>query len=231
MNKIIYILLLSLGIIFSSNAQVERLVGPRVGITMVTAGLVANVLKKDVDLFSDENTEEWEGSLGKYGATMTQYGWQWESRFADGANITGIVEWIALVGGMEKGLFLPSVSSMVGARTVKGIEFAVGPNLSLGGIAMVIGAGYNFKFGRLNVPVNIAYVPSINKTYNHDGSEEYVYHEGYYNYEYDENGNIDWYETTYTDGYEELVSSTPEYSVTHPTGARVSIMVGFNLSK
>ena len=50
----------------------------------------------------------------------------------------------------------------------KGIEFAVGPNLSLGGIAMVFGAGYNFKFGKLNVPVNIAYVPSMNKTYNHD---------------------------------------------------------------
>ena len=28
---------------------------------------------------------------------------------------------------------------------------------------MVFGAGYNFKFGKLNVPVNIAYVPSMNK--------------------------------------------------------------------
>ena len=69
-------------------------------------------------------------------------------------------------------MFLPSVSSMVGVRTAKGIEFAIGPNLSLGGIAMVIGAGggggYNFKFGKLNLPVNIAYVPSMNKTYHHD---------------------------------------------------------------
>ena len=31
---------------------------------------------------------------------------------------------------------------------------------------------------------------------------------------------------------ETLVSpATPDYSVTHPTGARVSIMVGFNLTK
>ena len=30
--------------------------------------------------------------------------------------------------------------------------------------------------------------------------------------------------------YTETIIS-PEYSVTHPTGARVSIMVGFNLSK
>jgi hypothetical protein len=146
---------------------------------------------------------------------MSQYGWQWESRFADGGNVTGIVEWIALVGGMEKGMFLPSVSSMVGVRTAKGIEFAVGPNLSLGGIAMVIGAGYNFKFGKLNLPVNIVYVPSMNKTYDHDAEYEYFD-------EYDENGN-------YIGGEE--IETSPAYSVTHPTGARVSIMVGFNLSK
>ena len=36
------------------------------------------------------------------------------------------------------------------ADTARGIEFAAGPNLTLGGIAMVIGAGYNFKFGKLN---------------------------------------------------------------------------------
>ena len=38
---------------------------------------------------------------------------------------------------------------------------------------MVFGAGYNFKFGKLNVPVNIAYVPSMNKTYNHDAEYDY----------------------------------------------------------
>ena len=120
-------------------------------------------------VFSDENRESWDGtSLGQYGAVMSQYGWQWESRFADGGDIVGLVEWIALIGGMEKGLFLPSISSMVGIRTSSGIEFAAGPNLSLGGIAMVIGAGYNFRFGNLNLPINIAYVPSMNKTYDVD---------------------------------------------------------------
>ena len=129
--------------------------------------------------------------------------------------MTGIVEWIALVGGMEKGMFLPSVSSMVGLRTTKGIEFAVGPNLSFAGIAMVIAAGYNFKFGKLNLPVNIAYVPNMNKTYEIDELYEWVE-------EYDENGDI-------IGGHEELTS--PEYSITHPTGARISVMVGFNLTK
>ena len=202
MRKTFTIILLSLSIL-SVEAQIEKLVGPKLGITFVQSGALASILRKDVSMFSDEVRQEWTGSTGKYGAVMSQYGWQWETRFADGGNVTGIVEWIALVGGMEKGMFLPSVSSMVGLRNSKGIEFAVGPELSLGGIAMLIGAGYNFKFGELNVPVSITYVPSQNRTYNN-------------NEEWDPMNDV-------------LIS--PEYSVTHPTGARVSIMVGFNLSK
>ena len=205
MKKTITIILFSISIL-SVEAQIDKLAGPKVGVTMVQSGSLASILRKDVSMFSDDIRQEWTGSTGKYGAVMSQYGWQWESRFADGGDITGVVEWIALVGGMEKGMFLPSVSSMVGLRNSKGIEFTVGPELSLGGLAMLIGAGYNFKFGKLNVPVNIAYVPSMNKTYHHDAQ-----------YEYDEYGG------------DEKISS--EYSVSHPTGARVSIMVGFNLSK
>jgi len=214
MKRIFTTILLSITLL-SAEAQIEKLAGPRVGVTMITPGSLASIIRGDVPFFSDEIREEWTGSTGEYGAAISQYGWQWESRFADGGDITGIVEWIALVGGMEKGMFLPSVSSMVGVRTAKGIEFAVGPNVSLGGVAMVFGAGYNFKFGKLNVPVNIAYVPSMDKTYNHDAEYEWVE-------EYDDNGN-------YIGGGE--IETSSAYSVTHPTGARISIMVGFNLSK
>ena len=214
MKRIFTAILLSITLL-SAEAQIERLSGPRVGVTMITAGSLSSIIRGDVPFFSDEVREEWTGSTGKYGAAISQYGWQWESRFADGGDITGIVEWIALVGGMEKGMFLPSASSMVGLRNSKGIEFAVGPNLSLGGITMVFGAGYNFKFGKLNVPINIAYVPSMNKTYNHDAEYEWVD-------EYDGNGN-------YIGGGE--IETSPAYSLTHPTGSRISVMVGFNLSK
>ena len=211
MKKIITTVLLSVSIL-SVDAQVDKLAGPRVGITMVSAGSLASILRKDVPFFPQDGEpsirDEWTGSTGKYGAVMSQYGWQWESRFLDGGDVVGLVEWIALVGGMEKGLFLPSVSSMVGLRTASGFEFAAGPNLSLGGIAMVIGIGKTLKFGKLNLPVNIAYVPSMNKTYSHSGE--------YYE-EVDENGDIQGYE--------------PKYTVTHPTGARISVMVGFNLGK
>jgi hypothetical protein len=212
MKKTLLTLVIALAVL-SADAQIEKLAGPRVGITMVSAGSLASILRKDVPLFSDDVREEWTGSTGKYGTVMSQYGWQWESRFADGGNVTGIVEWIALVGGMEKGFFLPSISSMVGVRTAKGIEFAAGPNLSLGGIAMVIGAGYNFKFGNLNLPVNIVYVPSMNKTYDHEAEYDHTHM-------WDDEGNP-----------LEPVLDKQAYSVTHPTGARVSIMVGFNLSK
>jgi hypothetical protein len=218
MKRIITTVLLSVSVL-SVDAQVDKLAGPRVGVTMVQAGSLASILRKDVSFFSDDIREEWTGSTGKYGAVMSQYGWQWESRFADGGNVTGIVEWIALVGGMEKGMFLPSVSSMVGVRTSKGIEFAVGPNLSLGGIAMVIGAGYNFKFGKLNLPVNIAYVPSMDKNYHHD--EEYDY-----NVKVDPDGI-----PNSGDEFREDVLTSPERTITHPTGARISVMVGFNLGK
>ena len=212
MKKIITIILLSFSIL-SVEAQIEKLAGPRVGVTMVSAGSLASIIRGDVSFFSDEVSEEWTGATGKYGAAIAQYGWQWESRFSDAGNITGIVEWIALVGGMEKGMFLPSVSSMVGVRTSKGIEFAVGPNLSLGGIAMVFGAGYNFKFGELNVPVNIAYVPSMDKTYHHEAEYDHTHM-------WDDDGNSI-----------PPVLESPAYSVTHPTGARISVMVGFNLGK
>ena len=107
MKRIITIVLLSVSIL-SVDAQVDKLAGPRVGVTMVQAGSLASILRKDVSLFSDDIREEWTGSTGKYGAVMSQYGWQWESRFLDGGDVVGLVEWIALVGGMEKGMFLPS---------------------------------------------------------------------------------------------------------------------------
>ena len=222
MKRIITIVLLSVSIL-SVDAQVDKLAGPRVGVTMVQAGSLASILRKDVSLFSDDIREEWTGSTGKYGAVMSQYGWQWESRFLDGGDVVGIVEWIALVGGMEKGMFLPSVSSMVGLRTASGFEFAAGPNLSIGGIAMVIGIGKTLKFGKLNVPVNIAYVPSMNKTYHNDAEYDFV------DMQVDPDGVPDSGDEYYS--YNEQVETSPAYSVTHPTGARISVMVGFNLSK
>ena len=177
MKKILLTLVLAL-VLLTANAQVEKLAGPRLGFTFISAGPIADVLHKGFDFDG--------GSDGRYGSTgpafTTLYGWQWESRFADGGgNIVGIVEWIVLVGGMEQGMFLPSASSLIGARAGNGLEFGVGPNLSLTGIGMVFGIGYNFKSGNLNLPVNISVIPGrkMEATDNSDYTEnKYEFNSG-----------------------------------------------------
>jgi hypothetical protein len=102
---------------------------------------------------------------------------------------------------MERGKFLPSVSSLVGARLESGLEFAAGPNLSLAGVAMVFGIGYNFKAGDLNLPVNLAIVPG--RTQTQDAYTIYDSQAGY--------------------------TSVPEFE--YNTGTRISVTVGFNLNR
>ena len=196
MKRILLTIALGLGLL-TANAQVEKLAGPRVGFTYVTAGPIADFLHDGFDFDEDED-----GGYGSTGpAFTTLYGWQWESRFADGGgNITGIVEWIVLVGGMERGKFLPSASSIIGARTDKGLEFGIGPNLSLAGIGMVFGVGYNFKSGNLNLPVNLVFMPGRKLS-----------------------GNVE----SYDNDTGNFTSEEYDYN----SGARISIMIGFNMSK
>ena len=194
MKRILLTLALGLGLL-TANAQIEKLAGPRVGFTYISAGPIADFIHDGFDF--DENDRY--GSTGP--AFTTLYGWQWESRFADGGGqIVGIVEWIVLVGGMEKGMFLPSASSIIGARMDNGLEFGVGPNLSLSGIGMVFGVGYNFKSGNLNLPINISVIPgkSMEGTIHH-------YDDDYYNH------------------------SEEKYE--YNSGTRVAITLGFNMSK
>jgi hypothetical protein len=181
MKRILLTLVLALGLL-TANAQIEKLAGPRIGFTYITAGPIADFIHDGFDFDGDE---EQYGTTGS--AFTTLYGWQWESRFADGGNVTGIVEWIVLVGGMEKGMFLPSASSIIGARMDNGLEFGVGPNLSLSGIGMVFGVGYNFRSGNLNLPVSISFIPGramegtihhYDNDYNNHWEEEYEYNTG-----------------------------------------------------
>jgi hypothetical protein len=228
MKKIIFTIALGLGLL-TANAQIQSLAGPRLGLVYISASPGSTFLNGDLEL--DDIFEGRSDYAEVAQGTLTSlYGWQWESRFADGGNVTGIVEWIALVGGMEKGKFLPSVSSMVGARTASGLEFAIGPNLSLGGIAMVFGMGYNFKSGNLNIPVNIAFVPGRKGTY----SQEEESHEDYIvttEHSAGPDGNWNTADDIPEEGYLETTIEKEAYKVPYNTGSRFSITVGFNLSK
>ena len=99
-------------------------------------------------------------------------------------------------------MFLPSASSIIGARTDgNGLEFGVGPNLSLSGIGMVFGVGYNFKSGNLNLPINISVIPGKGMT-----------------------GEI---QTWDGDNFSNPMYEEYEYN----TGTRIAITLGFNMSK
>ena len=74
-------------------------------------------------------------------------------------DISGLVEWVLLVGGMERGRFLPSISSLVGFRNGEGFEMGAGPSLSAGGIGMVFGLGFTATSGKLNLPINFVFSP------------------------------------------------------------------------
>ena len=184
MKKILLTVALALGLgLLTANAQIDRLAGPRIGFTLLTHGSSAD--------FINDRSSEYTGfdevwTEGQKMAFISQYGWQWETRFVDNGEIAGLVEWVVVVGGMEQGMFLPAISSLVGIRTGNGMEAAIGPNLSLSGIGMVFTIGKNFKSGDLNFPVNIAFVPGKSSAWG-DGGE--------------------------------------------PTGARISLIVGFNMSK
>ena len=120
--------------------------GPRFGATFLSPGLVAR-LDDDFDV--------------QAGSVVTQFGWQFEKRlYAGKGGLTTVTEWVLLVGGVEQGLFLPSLSWLVGLRTGSGTEFGVGPNFTAAGTGLVLAAGRTFRAGALNLPVNLAVVPS-----------------------------------------------------------------------
>jgi len=228
MKKIVFTIALGL-VLLTANAQIQSLAGPRLGLVYISASPGSSFLNGDIRLEDMGELPEGYNDIAK-GTLTSLYGWQWESRFADGGDVTGIVEWIALIGGMEKGKFLPSVSSMVGARTASGLEFAIGPNLSLGGIAMVFGMGYNFKSGNLNIPVNIAFVPGRKLTYSQqEGSQErYVVTT---EYDWGPDGLYGTADDILEVGDYETIIYQKGYDIDYNSGNRFSITVGFNLSK
>jgi hypothetical protein len=127
-------------------AHIADLAGPRFGGTFLSPGVVDTLKKVD----------------GINVAPMiTQFGWQFEKQFYNGGpGPSALTEAVVLFGGLEQGLVLPSVSWLVGVRTHEGTEFGIGPNITPVGVALALAAGKTFRAGILNVPVNVAVVPS-----------------------------------------------------------------------
>jgi hypothetical protein len=122
-----------------------NLSGPRFGMTALSPGVVTELQKRSIDV----------------GSNISQFGWQFEKEFyGRGTGLAAVNEWVVLLGGLEQGHVLPSVSWLVGMRTREGAEFGIGPNVTPAGVALVVAAGVTMRAGAFNVPLNVAVVPS-----------------------------------------------------------------------
>ena len=127
-------------------AETLNLSGPRFGATVLSNGVVDKL--KSVDGIDVR-------------PMITQFGWQFEKQFySPRQGPAMLTEWVVLLGGLEQSLALPSISWLVGLRMNNGAEFALGPNVTPVGVALALAGGTTIRWGVLNVPVNVAVVPS-----------------------------------------------------------------------
>ncbi|MGH7678498.1 MAG: hypothetical protein ACRENU_08545 [Gemmatimonadaceae bacterium] len=120
--------------------------GPRFGVTWMS-GSIADTLNARYNL--------------DVAPVVTQFGWQFERQFASlEQGPVALNELIFLIGGLDQGAFLPSLTWLVGIRTPGNFEIGVGPNATPAGVALALSTGYTFKVGALAVPLNMAIVPS-----------------------------------------------------------------------
>ncbi|MBI3512310.1 MAG: hypothetical protein HY064_16740 [Bacteroidetes bacterium] len=127
--------------------------GPRIGMTAISDGTISKSIGTNV---------------------ISQFGWQFETRFFTVDNgSSGLFEFVPMLGGLERGAFLPSASALIGFRTGSGYEIGCGPNLSRSGFGMVFAGGASFQMGHVCFPVNIAFQPNISKSYT-SASYDYV---------------------------------------------------------
>ena len=126
-------------------ARTVSLSGPRFGLTLLGDGVVEKLHECGIDVTS----------------TVSQFGWQIEKQFfSTTSGVTAVTEFVGLLGGLEQSVALPSLTWMVGLRTREGAEFGIGPNITPAGTALALAAGLTFRAGVVNVPVNVAVVPS-----------------------------------------------------------------------
>ena len=74
--------------------------------------------------------------------------------------MSGLAEFVPLVGGLEQGKFIPSLSGILGIRGPKGFEFGLGPNVTPIGANIVLAVGTSIRTASgINFPINLAVVP------------------------------------------------------------------------
>jgi hypothetical protein len=128
----------------------QHLNGPRFGFTAFTGDVAA-----------------YRQAIGKQ-PIMSQFGWQFETQIVStGSGNQALMEWIVLLGGLEQSERNLSLTWMAGYRLPQGLEFGVGPSISVrpaedpeqaiaSTTSMVMAIGATLPFGELYVPANLA---------------------------------------------------------------------------
>ncbi len=157
----LYVVLLSLFVCTGGFAQERiemrhikplKLNGFRIGVTYIAG---------------DSAKQEFRSAVGddKAFPMITQVGWQFEWQFPAGENgIAAIIEVIPLIGGLNQGLVIPSMTTIIGLRTGGGYELGAGPIIHAAGsqddpkiaTGFVFAGGATKSYGRLNIPLNFA---------------------------------------------------------------------------
>lgn len=160
MKKICIVLALSfisMGSLWAQNNQLAdaayrpplKLSGPRLGFSVLST----EQGKKLVEIFGEDN---WSPS-----PVISLFGWQFEWRyFETSSGAQGLVEVIPLVGGLEQGMFIPSLNTLVGFRSSDGFEVGFGPSISFTNPGFIMAIGQSTSFDQINFPVNFSLATS-----------------------------------------------------------------------
>ena len=119
--------------------------GPRFGFVYLGAGLPDSI----------------ETHYKRVNRVISLFGW--ESQYQIGRNPGGpqpLTSFLIAAGGLDQGVFLPSLSWVIGMRMPNNFEFGVGPNFSPAGPGLVFTAGMSHRMGTINIPLDVALVPS-----------------------------------------------------------------------
>jgi hypothetical protein len=126
----------------------KSLGGPRLGFTVVPGNTELAQKMKDEGI----------------SPVISQFGWHFEHRVvANGNGPAFVIEFIPLIGGVEYGKPLASLSLMFGIRMPSGYEFGVGPNAIVGKTSksgLIIALGKTFDVQGVSIPLNLAYATS-----------------------------------------------------------------------
>ena len=104
------------------------------------------------------------------GPVISQFGYHVDFDIVTKAGFDPVAQIDLLIGGVDQGLAIPSLSAVIGIRISQGFEIGVGPNLSITrrnyessiatGIIVVIGYSFRLPNDNIAFPVDFAIVAS-----------------------------------------------------------------------